>query len=505
MKNKRIKNLIKVLVFTILLITGIQLFNNVNAAINTNYGDQTESENVDLDKKIESSALLDYIGSFIYALGNIVEKVTAGILSIAGAGNIFPWSDKVIFNTIPILDVNFINPDSNSLLSTTGTLGIGEVVRNVYFTGLTIALGFLGIIIAILAIKLAISTIGSEKAKYKEAIVKWLTSLVLLFGMHFVIAFLFFLNENLVEVASQMLETQTQKYGQQIQEKMQEINNENADEIIDNFISALWDDLCNLWNMSWDTMKENVDTMRSGDSNVLEKLWSSLKVTLSNADLTNALLYYDEMVQFENLLKSNGDLTYALLSSETARSELLASVKGNDAGNSFWTDAAEELVDSSVLSNILGANSTVNTIRRMKEVINSCINGPINDRVQEVINGETTLAELTADATSLEKTLYTVTYNKEKYGSASAGGTSFSVITTLGEYFKQAAWYTDVDNGGWAPNQVSIIAAILYTMFVFQSISFFIAYIKRFFYVVILAVLAPLVVIYDFLGKSVSL
>lgn len=56
-----------------------------------------------------------------------------------------------------------------------------------------------------MAIRIAISTIASEKAKYKEAIVHWATALILLFAMHYVISFVFYLNEQLVEVASSMV------------------------------------------------------------------------------------------------------------------------------------------------------------------------------------------------------------------------------------------------------------------------------------------------------------
>ena len=53
-----------------------------------------------------------------------------------------------------------------------------------------------------MAIKMAISTIASEKARYKESIVTLLTTLVLLFGTHYLLSFTFYLNEKMVEIAS---------------------------------------------------------------------------------------------------------------------------------------------------------------------------------------------------------------------------------------------------------------------------------------------------------------
>ena len=150
--------------FLVIFILNI-LISNVYAAINEEYGDQEVSLDADLEKKVEQSIVLDYMGSFIYAIGNLAESVTSGIIGVFTEGNVFPWADRVIFNTLPILDINFINPDDKSLLSTTnkttndnslsttnkttndnsstsyGT-SIGDIVRNVYFTGLSLALGF---------------------------------------------------------------------------------------------------------------------------------------------------------------------------------------------------------------------------------------------------------------------------------------------------------------------------------------------------------------------------
>ena len=43
-----------------------------------------------------------------------------------------------------------------------------------------------------------------------------------------------------------------------------------------------------------------------------------------------------------------------------------------------------------------------------------------------------------------------------------------------------------------------LFAAIVYTMLIVQSLFMFISYIKRFFYVIILSLIAPVVVVYDF-------
>ena len=57
---------------------------------------------------------------------------------------------------------------------------------------------------------------------------------------------------------------------------------------------------------------------------------------------------------------------------------------------------------------------------------------------------------------------------------------------------------------GWSPSKISVTGALLYTIFVFQSILYLFSYLKRFFYIVILAIFAPIIVLFDFLGKALT-
>lgn len=457
----------------------------IQAAINDEYGDQDVTIDVDLDEKVKKSKLLDLIGSFIYSLGNIAESITSRILGLFTTSNVFPWADRVIFNTLPLLDVNFINPDSNSLLSEensmevqvykngqptgqTKSFSIGGVIRNVYFTGLSIALGFLGIIIAVLAIKLAISTIGSDKAKYKEAIVRWLTALVLLFGMHFVLAFIFYLNEELVKTASKILSDNVQEAGSIIQQKINESANQNKAQTVQNmFMKVLAD----------------------------HKLSTTVDVVLTDLIGLDYSCPYQDMNSF--LADSeNVEVGYYLIMNDTYRSKFLADIDGSEQNRHWWQNLGDEFGDA---WNTLWGNQTGEEkalYKFFKDVAE--IRGSYLDEVKEA-NGD--ISQLIQGKGELDTLYYSVAQNVYTGGNV----VSSAIIKELGEYFNHAAWYTDVAAGDWAPTSVSITAAILYTMFVFQSISFFIAYLKRFFMVVILSVLAPFVVIYDFLGKSVSL
>lgn len=96
-----------------------------------------------------------------------------------------------------------------------------------------------------------------------------------------------------------------------------------------------------------------------------------------------------------------------------------------------------------------------------------------------------------------------MTYVRDDYlnrKNGSSGNTENSnVISTLAKAFKEMAW----TNSGtsWKPSKPVIQGALMYAILVAQSLIFFIAYAKRLFYVIILILVAPVVVVYDFFTK----
>lgn len=205
-------------IFLCLLVVLVFFFGisgTATAKINSNYDNaNTAIDYAEDDTGFFTSLLLEILGIAIYALAWVVETLVKGVVWLLTGNFQFPWADRTIFNGMHILDVNFINPSPGSLFMTSGNnpqyTAIGTSIRNIYFTALSLALGFLGIVVAVMAIRLAISSIASEKAKYKEAIVHWITALVLLFGMHYVISLVFYVNEQMVEVASNIVFEKTQ-------------------------------------------------------------------------------------------------------------------------------------------------------------------------------------------------------------------------------------------------------------------------------------------------------
>ena len=204
----------KVIILFLFIFAFNFLFSNVRiyAEINSDYFDMLKDyngNNADNEKidDGEPGMLVGLLSLAILETGHLIQMLVEGLMGLFGPA-VFPWSDYIIFNCVPILDVNFINPSQYALFGSGFAGGsIGTVLKNIYFTGVTIAVGFLGIVVAVMAIKMAISTIASEKARYKESIVTLLTTLLLIFGTHYLLAFTFYMNEKMVEVASNIVKT----------------------------------------------------------------------------------------------------------------------------------------------------------------------------------------------------------------------------------------------------------------------------------------------------------
>ncbi len=551
-KKNRLKKCLKI---CFIFIAVIVVFNcsATFAAINNEYSSDTATVDI-TDETIKNNLVLDYIGQFIFAIGNICQSVVSWIFGILTGKSAFPWADMTIFNTVPLLDVNFINPDAGSFFSDTEGTGIGAVIRSVYFTGLSLSLGFLGVVIGAMAIKLALSTIASDKAKYKEALIKWATSLVLLFSMHYVLAFLFYMNEEMVVVASRILSGSLSESGEKINAILSKDLDENKKTIVDNFIKSVEGKISSedkkylqdnyqvtYLLLNNETFRNSLDYVKGSDKTSLVdhlgRFGSGILegITFGNydspeeqqvaflVDCTNIVA--SGVNNYKNYYGDNGYVEREMAKQEGKSLEQLRRTVAvrfaisNDLIEQFSSLEVDEngAIPTSTLLKFMTDNGGEDISGYNEEQCKDSIKNYVTKNVQniqgngslDVLNKEIeeikNMSGLSGDEKDTANALlvaldYAVKANK---GELDVNSLGTNLISNLGEYFKQTAWSIDIDNDGWAPTQVSIICAILYTIFIFQSVGFFVSYVKRLFIVVVLAVLAPVVVIYDFFTKSV--
>lgn len=508
---------------------------SVSAAINTTYSATDPVSDATLEEAFEESTLLEALAKLVYVLGQFFEWILSIIFKMLTGSSDFPWADKIVFNAVPLLDVNFINPGGTSDLALKTFVGqpdIQSVLKNLYATVLAIAVSFFGIVVMITAIKLVISTIASEKAKYKQALVDWATGLVMLFCMHFFISFIFYLNEQLVTVASQIVTEQLKvksaiakveasdlskeliesmgdtKYngpGDNHGKKIKDILNENRKilEVYINLSSADnskgihemlmkqtngfgWDTAINddsqkqylAMIISWAT-EENIslnELKNIYNNHIMGAKWkngiySYYGQGLSNSDISDIFgMHYSEIVIATDYIRQyKKDIT------------ILESKKDNNYGKKLSND---ELIWFS-------AGST------------EVVDGKWYDNLWKNLNTSFCEYHWTDVLQDLYKLKAASNTNSGTYKEGS--GKSSRLIADLASYFKQNAaekTFRDTNKTGLKNSgNINIENMIMYAILVVQSLILFIAYIKRLFYVIMLAMMAPIVVVYDFFQR----
>ena len=204
-KNKRLIYTIFLIFLLIHVIFGSNGF--VFAETNREFYNPDDTFTQTIESVISSlvSASSGLLGKPFATLVNIVNIILFillyGIFVGSGVANglSFPFPDQIIFNGLSMLDPNFINPNND----TTAIINIIKgIIQNIYYSFFSVAgIGFV-LASAVIGIKIAFSTLASQKALYKEAIKHWISGIAMLFLMHIVLAGMFAINEKICESAS---------------------------------------------------------------------------------------------------------------------------------------------------------------------------------------------------------------------------------------------------------------------------------------------------------------
>ena len=129
--------------------------------------------------------------------GNIVEGTYYNIEMLT------PFD--IFFNRIAILDVNFFNVDTSNDIITT----MRSSIAGWYYVMRTIAAAILLCVFIYVGIRMAITTIASDKAAYKKMLVDWICSLALIFLLQYIMLFTFAVNEAFIKGLSGVADAQS--------------------------------------------------------------------------------------------------------------------------------------------------------------------------------------------------------------------------------------------------------------------------------------------------------
>lgn len=139
----------------------------------------------------------------------LIPMAVQGLTSLVGIGEGYTagtgeeWKGSwftvahILFNKINLTDINIfdLNPQGARSVNV-----IRENIRNWYYAMFILAAIILLCILIYVGIRMAISTVAEKRAVYKQMLMNWFVSLVLLFMLHFIIRATIYVNAQLVTI-----------------------------------------------------------------------------------------------------------------------------------------------------------------------------------------------------------------------------------------------------------------------------------------------------------------
>ncbi len=145
------------------------------------------------------------IGFFIKIVMNAcVSLGTVQVTSVSFEHVFFSgYKEKGGFSGIDFIDINFFDLEGEGAI-----YSFRGAVAQWYYIMRLISAAILLVILIYVGIRMALSTIASEQAKYKQMLTDWVTSLALLFLLHYIIMFVISINSALVSSLGGLLKNQ---------------------------------------------------------------------------------------------------------------------------------------------------------------------------------------------------------------------------------------------------------------------------------------------------------
>ncbi len=146
------------------------------------------------------------LSSFVYTLYKVVP---AGFEDFF-ISDFFISIDRIVFNRIPLFNINYFNYDDTYSVGTGDyyteiqaskeNTAIKTKIAEWYMKCRILALIISLIVLIYIGIRMALSTIASDKAKYKKMLLSWVESVVLLFSLHYIMVIIINFGEVLTDV-----------------------------------------------------------------------------------------------------------------------------------------------------------------------------------------------------------------------------------------------------------------------------------------------------------------
>lgn len=119
-----------------------------------------------------------------------------------GDGELRYWLtiERMVFNRVALLNVNYFHEGNYKVSDLTiqksdANEAVKDGIARMYYACRILALSIGMIVLIYIGIRMAISTVASEQAKYKQMLVSWVESIILIFAMPYIMSAFFWFGE----------------------------------------------------------------------------------------------------------------------------------------------------------------------------------------------------------------------------------------------------------------------------------------------------------------------
>ena len=122
----------------------------------------------------------------------IMAQLTYGVED--GKMQYFFSIDRCVFNRVPLFNINYFDTEATYKVGATeitanqSNIKIKEGIAGAYYISRVLAVSISLFVLIYIGIRMAISTVASEQARYKKMLVSWVESIVVLFAMLYIIS-----------------------------------------------------------------------------------------------------------------------------------------------------------------------------------------------------------------------------------------------------------------------------------------------------------------------------
>ncbi len=151
---------------------------------------------------VVTGILARIINVIVLQIDVILAQLTYAEESVNGESKTLYWLtiERMVFNRVPLFNINYFDTnteyvvgagDSKAITVTADPSNniVKGAIANVFYISRTIALAIGLLVLIYIGIRMAISTVALEQAKYKKMLISWVESIILIFFMLYIMSF----------------------------------------------------------------------------------------------------------------------------------------------------------------------------------------------------------------------------------------------------------------------------------------------------------------------------